>query len=534
MTLNVLIADDERWMRDTIAKSIDWDEYGFRILGKASDGLQAYEMILEQKPDIVLADIKMPGMDGITLLKRLKENGVETVFIFFSGYDKFEYAKDAINLGAMGYLLKPVDENELLTMLLKAKKYIEFEKQSREGKIQLVDLSERELDRKKAEVIRRLFEGSEFYDNTPQSIGIELVSDYFLVISLEIEGRVEIDNGDALKKTAQGTLALNTMCLDYFERAGMKTFVLNAQMGVEVLLNLKNFHEGSNQQKIIDTCEEIINTFRINIGQLVSIGIGYEVNGKQYIRESHRASLKALEQKLILGMGRVIDYKNVCINNINTVILDSTMEKKIIESFEKSDFTIADEIIEVVKTLMKSTVICVDDIKSFNYSLIELIYRLMNKSGIQTEKYCRNPHLLCDELNRCIDMVELFKEYQKLINESIQLVSDRKLNYYKKLADSVKKYIHEHYREDLSLESVATELSFHPNYISKIFKNEFKETFIDYVTNYRIELSKDLLKDIRNNVFDVADMVGYRNPKYFSKVFKKITGVTPVEYIRKK
>ena len=131
----------------------------------------------------------MPGMDGITLLKRLKENGVETVFIFFSGYDKFEYAKDAINLGAMGYLLKPVDENELLTMLLKAKKYIESEKQSREGKIQLVDLSERELDRKKAEVIRRLFEGSEFCDNTPQSIGIELVSDYFLVISLEIRGK---------------------------------------------------------------------------------------------------------------------------------------------------------------------------------------------------------------------------------------------------------------------------------------------------------------------------------------------------------
>ena len=116
---------------------------------------------------------------------------------------------------------------------------------------------------------------------------------------------MEIDSGDALKKTTQSTLALSTMCSDYFERAGMKTFVLNAQMGVEVLLNLKNFHEGSNQQKIIDTCEEIINTFRINIGQLISIGIGYEVNGKQYIRESHRASLKALEQKLILGMGRL-------------------------------------------------------------------------------------------------------------------------------------------------------------------------------------------------------------------------------------
>ena len=116
----------------------------------------------------------------------------------------------------------------------------------------------------------------------------------------------------------------------------------------------------------------------------------------------------------------------------------------------------------------------------------------------------------------------------------MQLLTDRGLNYYKKLADSVKRYIHEHYAENIGLESVASELAFHPNYISRIFKEEFEVNFIDYLTEYRITEAKELLRgDIKHNVNEIAGMVGYSNAKYFSKVFKKMVGVTPAEYIEK-
>jgi two-component system, response regulator YesN len=534
MGLSVLIVDDERWMRDTIAKSIDWEKHGLRVAGKASDGLQAYDLILELKPDIVLADIKMPGMDGITLLKRLKENGIELAMIFFSGYDSFEYAKDAINLGAMGYILKPVDERELLRMLLKAKEHLESERQRGEEKMHFADLSDRERDRKKAEYISGLLDGTVFAESNSNIPELEFVADSFMVISLEIDKYSELQRDAAVEKGSKLKLALGTICMDYFETTDINVFAVNTLKGVEILLNTQNCIEESNRGKVIETCERIINAFKLNMGCSITIGIGIAVTGKERIHESGMTSLKALGYKLLAGMGRVIDYRDVYESNISTVILDNRLEREIVESFEKYDFTVSDRIIERIKALMKASRLSVEDIRMFNYSLIELLYRLMNKSGLPTGNHCSNPHLVYDDMNRCENMEELFGKYTGFVNESLQLVSDRNLNYYKKLADNIKKFIHEHYKENISLESVAHELAFHPNYISRIFKEEFGENFIDYLTNYRIAVAKELLRDqMRHNVFEVAGMVGYSNPKYFSKVFKKVVGVTPAEYIGK-
>ncbi|MCL2034856.1 MAG: response regulator [Oscillospiraceae bacterium] len=128
--ISVLIADDEKWMRDTLLTSIEWEQHGFYIVGEAEDGTEAFGMIELYEPDIVLTDIQMPHLDGIALLEKAKGLGLDSIFIYFSGYDKFEYAKSALNLGAMGYILKPVDEDELLEMLLKAKALIKNEKET--------------------------------------------------------------------------------------------------------------------------------------------------------------------------------------------------------------------------------------------------------------------------------------------------------------------------------------------------------------------------------------------------------------------
>ena len=533
MDLSVLIVDDERWMRDTIEKSIDWELYGIRVAGKAVDGLQAYDMILALRPDIVLADIKMPGMDGIDLLRRVKENGMAPAFIFFSGYDRFEYAKDAVNLGAMGYILKPVDEHELLGILLKAKEHIESERQKSEAKTKLVDLSERENDRKKTEYIRRLLDGMNIGISGFQNTGLLFASNYFSVVLLEIDNYSDFEKTDTFKKGDKLKLALSTLCSDYFESEGIRMFADNSRKGFEILLNPVIPYESAEQHKLIEICEKIINTFKTSMGYSVTIGIGRAVSEIESIHLSYRKAVKALEHKILFGGGRVIEYRDIFDNGIRTIILDRRMEKDILESFEKTDFTISQKIIEQVAALINIEGFTIDDLREFNYNLIELVYRILNKAGISTETHCINAHLLYDELNRCEVIVELYKKYSLFINDCLQLVSNRNLNYYKKLADNIKKYIHDNYAKDISLESVAQDQAFHPNYISRIFKEEFGENFIDYLTNYRIAIARDLLKDIRNNVSDVSGMVGYSNPKYFSKVFKKITGITPMEYIGK-
>jgi two-component system response regulator YesN len=534
--ITVLVADDEKWMRDEISSSIDWETHGFMLLGEAGDGLEALEMIRQLKPDIVLADIQMPGLDGIELFRRVKDTGLSCVFIYFSGYDRFEYAKNAVNLGALGYILKPVDEKELLELLIKAKNCVLAERQERLYNEKLVDLSSRVLQQRHKDF---------FYNVMHKRIHLpDEVNEAVIKLELPLRGSLftlfncRIDN---LRALALGGLpnpaekfknVLGGLIADFLKKYGFHFYSVDYEVGSVAIVNYSTV-DCLVRDEIFRACEQISASFQAVTGATITIGIGNEVSEIGNIHQSFSESQKAIEQRLIAGRGTIIDISNVKKSLYRTVLLDPALQKNITEGIEKCDSQLADSVAYALQKTLKKGDVSIEDIRNFNYQFIEHVFRILSKVGGSPAGTFGNPHVLCDELDMCEDMDELVSKVKNILDAAIQAAIGFKSDYYIKLRGSVKKYIEEHYSGDISLESVAKEFKFHPNYLCKLFKDEIGVNFIDYITELRIEKSKELLADIRYTVYDVARKVGYNDAKYFTKVFKKVAGITPSEYMGK-
>lgn len=534
--ITVLVADDEKWMRDELSSSIDWESQGFKLLGEAGDGLEALEMIRQLKPDIVLADIQMPGLDGIELFRRVKDTGLNCAFIYFSGHDRFEYAKNAVNLGALGYILKPVDEKELLELLGKAKAFVIEERNKRLSDAKLADLSSHVIQQRQKEfldnILHNRINSPEEIKETVRKLELRLHGSLFTLFSCRIDGfRFLSDSGMAqspeeLKKT------LSRLISDILRKNGFHFYPVDLEEGIVAIVNYSSA-DGSVRKEILHSCSRISASFEGVAGTTVTIGVGNEVSGIESIQKSFSESGRAAENRLVFGKGRVIDISQISKNMIQTIILDTALRNIIADCIEKSDIRLAALVADTLKKAVGRGDTSLEDIRNFNYQFVEHVFSVLSKAGGSPAGILGNPHLLCDELDMCEDMEELASKVNGILRAAIQAAAGFKTDYYIKLMGSIKKYIEEHYTEDISLESVALEFKFHPNYLSKLFKDETGVNFIDYITGLKIGKARELLADIRYNVYDVAQKVGYKDAKYFTKVFKKVVGVTPSEYVGK-
>ena len=536
--ITVLVVDDEKWARDEIVSSVNWEAHGFRLLSEAGDGIEALTLIRQLNPDIVLADIQIPGIDGIELLRRSRESGNACVFIYFSGFDRFEYAKSAVNLGAIGYILKPVDEKELLELLLKAKELIEEERKKTQSHKLLMDLTADTLRKQRSEFIRRILQQAavpgEDLAGQLQTLDMRLAGAGFTAFSCEIDRYPRVLEKYGKDQVRQYGRKLQELFHQMLAGAGVHFYLDASDKGVDGVINYCSGDMAA-RKNLLEACEKIIEVFaKEPPGLTVTIGIGKEVTGLENIHASFVNAGEGLERRIIAGGCRVIEPGPEISLKIKTVILDPPMLRDITECLEKGGPELADRIVGRVKERIQSGGITVGDIRSFNYHFVEAVFNLLVKVGGSPEELLGNPRVLCDEMDLCEDADSLAEKINATLQAGIGFVKEFNQNYHNKLLGSVKKYIDAHYMKDISLESIAQEFKFHPNYLSKLFKEETGQNFIEYLTFIRISKGKELLADLRHNVLDVALMVGYKDAKYFTKVFKKVVGVTPSEYIGKK
>lgn len=348
--IKVVLVDDEKMIRDGLAYTMPWAEMGVEVAGTASNGEAALEFIREKKPHVVLTDIKMPIMDGLELLKAVKEEIPSTRVIILSGYDEFSYAQQALKYGASDYLIKPVDAVELRKVMEK-----------------LIDSFQEEL-----------------LEDLPK-----------LDLQNEIQSIVEP--------------YINAILLGNFQAAAVQI------------------------NKIFES-----QTFREPLGK------------------SHK--------------------------------------KQVVE-------------------------------------IVDRIFRVLKEDGIEIED-----KLHMDFLNSCRSLVSItepseMKDWMYRFTEKITgLVEEKKDNSCHMLIRKAVEYIENHYNEDLSVRKVADEVHLNADYFSHLFKKIRKESFTDYLNRVRVEKAKKLMSEHIYKLYEISDMVGYSDYKYFSSIFKKYVGVSPIEY----
>ncbi|RKI86452.1 response regulator [bacterium 1xD42-87] len=535
--LKVFLVEDESIVREGLRDNIPWQQYGYEFVGEASDGEMALPLIQKTKPDVLLTDIKMPFMDGLSLSKLVHQEFPEMKIIIISGYDDFEYARGAILVGAEQYLLKPITRAALQKALAELKTKIETEREQKNYQEKFQSEAREYEQFSRTDFFVKVFEGrmpvQDMYEEAAKlSLKINAPCYNILLFSLQ-EKRTAEDRGTE----SEGFARKREELLHYFIRYPENlVFRWNVNTyGVLIKGSAAQMQElGArcleNVDRICHPAEELLDWY-VALGEPVE---RLSLLAECYSKANHLFAYRFLRPQLhvftVETMGRIVPEKEEggSIRDIDP----AKMEAELIRDFllqgardEVADF-VENYLLAVGEALQSAMFrnyltlhvyfAAVSYVESLGCGREELL-QLLNDGGLTPEgQYDVEalPDYLCGLIERAMELRDRESDNQS-----------------KHILKKALTYIEENYsQESLSLNSVAGEVNVSANYFSAIFSRAMQVTFVEYVTGKRMDKAKRLLRQTQMHTGEIAMEVGYKDPHYFSFVFKKTQGCTPREY----
>ena len=523
---SVFAVDDEPIVLEGIRSKIDWEGSGFTFAGEATDGEIALSMIHEIKPDILVTDIKMPFMDGLQLAEAIKRTQPWIKIIILSGHDEFDYAKKAISIGIEEYLLKPFTPEELLASLNKAAAQIDKERK------QLSDISRLRDELKssealiKKEFLNNLVHGSEEMSTALQKsseLGLNLISRYYKVLISRINSR----SGNT--ETQQEACSL----LNSYSTAISEAVSFFHHSNLLVCI-----FKGSTQEELDDNtfraAETIAHIATKNEDCIVLTAIGKTVEHLSQLSISYEDAKKILQAGNISKENRIISSEDIS-DNENTngdTLLNFEEGDPLVDKLKYAAKGDIQKIIEDSMELIKKNP---DQFSVFaSYLLVDLIFavsKLVEKLGGNIKEL--NPDILQRKFidDAVSDEARFTKTLEQVLNFALEFRDSKMTGKYGSVILKAKQFIEENYADqNTTLTTVAEAVCLSPNHFSTIFSQECKTTFIEYLTNVRLENAKRLMRETDMKGYDIAYECGFSDPHYFSYIFKKNTGLSPREY----
>lgn len=520
--MKVIIADDEIQIRKGFRMKVDWEEEGFQIAGEASNGKEALELLGEMDIDLVLTDMRMPIMDGLELAKRCQQEFPNVKVIVLSGYSDFELVRGSMKEGVKDYLLKPVAPDELVESLQKIRKEIETERQKQVETAQMRQL-----------VLSQLQEVQEQYL-------LYLVKEEWLELNLVIERLRQLQLEQLVNKNAVVQFVTVEIRESFGNPNRLKELWLPFQMLCKEIskehIGTYSFYDPSYANMVhfliridLNNPSNLVESLQRNVKRLLNletvIGIGNVVTGLANFKTGYISSLLAWSQSQLGSQSQVID---AAITKEEAFEFSPDFERKLTNAIENASF---EAFRENIHSLLQGD--GNQSILSFSFAanrVLFLLGSLAKKYDIETndiQKNIWNCQQSIWELNSQSKVLENLLHLAQLIIEKVRLArfSNGKL-----IVDSVRNYLDQHYASEISL-TLLSEL-FHINsaHLSETFKNYVGQNFSDYLVKIRMDKAQQFLRDKQLKIIDVANLVGFSNSGYFSTVFKKHVGQTPVEF----
>ena len=534
--IKVFLVEDEMVIRRGIKNSIDWEKEGYIFCGEASDGELAYPMIIKEKPDILITDIRMPFMDGLELCKLVKEELPNIKILILSGYDEFDYAKEAIRLGVTEYLLKPISSGKLLEALNGVSESIRREKEDKDLVRKYMEEMRENTEHEKQKFFEQMIAG-----NLSMADALETGKKYEMNLSAGMYnlllfrftlGKENRKSGELLGE-AEYAIKKLTERLEY---------VFEFQRGVEgwaFLLMADNEEQMSERVKELSKdLEEIMK----NYSTIAYFGgIGQPVARLRELEESFREAERALAARFTMELNRIISVEDIRmaqnVDTLDDIEITSFGEiektRTMLEKFLNNGAE--DEIDEFVDVYINE--LPEENLKSVlmrQYIIMDAYIVMMSFcekiEGIEGEMQAQSEEL--KNSMKTIQTLEEIKNYIRMLLKKIigvrDTISGRR---YSDIIEIAKDQIRKTYMSDeISLNTIAAEVGMSPSYFSSIFSKEMGKTFVEYLTEIRMDRAKELLMCSSMKTSEIGYEVGYKDPHYFSYIFKKTQNCTPKEF----
>ncbi|WP_256758834.1 response regulator transcription factor [Cohnella sp. WQ 127256] len=512
----VILVDDEIFARKGLMVLIPWEKYGYEIIGEADDGEEALHLIEQLAPDLVITDIRMPVLDGLELIQTVrKRNGKSTKFIIVSGYGDFKYAQHAVRFGVQDYLLKPIDEIELIDTLERIAKEID----STPGWSQV---DNRVIQ---ASMFEKLLSGQmddKGLSEAAQSLGLpkDKPLRYF---ALELnDAPTALNEAERVKRVEQAKEAAEAILARHIQ--GKEPFLYARSLSELGFLAFVTGAEGAGR-----LAEELVRTVSGKIEGVLRVYVGEVSPSLALIRNSYLTALDAMEHKY------VFDTKNVTLHEeTKSVVLqvkeiEPAIYSGLIESLELHD---GDKMLMFVTRMFAAFQEQSYSPESITASISRCVHgitrviqtMLGNESAIGTLKPIMHWH---HEPRTLQGIKRLFVDF---LSECADYITALRSSKGKGEIGKIKQYIEIHYNENMSLKSISKRFYMNPVYLGQLFKKTYGVYFNEFLLHIRIDEAKKQLRQTNQKVYEIAANVGFGNADYFVSQFEKVEGKTPTEY----
>ncbi|MBZ4646897.1 MAG: hypothetical protein JG777_2386 [Clostridia bacterium] len=531
MLYRLLVADDEQIVLDSIKFIIEKNFKDIVMAEIARSGREAIEKAEEIKPDIIFMDIKMPGINGIEAIREIKSRCSNTLFVIITAYEQFDFAKEAVNLGVIQYLLKPVNREKIIETVRNTIKMIDREREKRKKELEL---------KEKIESILPVLEHGFIYSILlfdDHSKELEVYKGIFEINEMggyimTVEFGEEDDSGNIGNKI--GLSVKSQSFYPYFRdiiKCRCRCLVGPIMLNRIVIFIPSDFTGDEYFQRLeaLSIGDYILDKISEKLDADICIGIGRSYKGLENLSCSYKESLKAIRHAKSKETVHIMDVPVE--GKINPAY--PLLKEKVL--LEKAYIGDASECIQAFEFIFDWLVTeygnSIQNIKNKLIELMVLLYRLAWDYGAEENEFINRRHYL-DEMLEFEELSKLkiwCRERIEYIVRSISSIREKKIN---SLILKARDYIDKNFKSEITLEDVSREVNVSPHYFSRLFKEETGENFIEYLTSVRIQKAKELLENECISVKEICYQVGYGDPNYFSRIFKKVVGITPTDYKR--
>ena len=529
----ILFVDDEPLIREGVCENVKWGELGYELAGVCENGREACEFLKSHQVDVVMTDICMPFMDGMELSALIRKEYPRIKVLILSGYDDFEYAKKAIKYGVEEYLLKPITSYEMGEVLTELKAKMDKERQHMEKQEEVSSTYRKGQLLLYSEALLHTITGTKTEEECRrerEAVGIVLPDGWYMagVVGLCIYmGHYEL-NEERRKESALMAFIVYNVSSELMKKYQMGEACQGKDYRVFLLFAAQKSEE--TEKRILAVCNEIIETVHQMMGLTVNVALGSWQQELKSLYRSYEDAENALLMQYTAGENCVIDSK------------DQLFARDLRPQFDK----ITDNCTRHVREHALNKID--DDIREFSQYLCTSGYKRQAAVEVILTVKVKTDRLLMtlgfekevgkdveEEIRKAPLMTEALTVLTAFLKEAAECLDRLGGSGLKSCAYQAYEYIGQHYADsDLSLQEVCNYLGVSTSRFSNIFKQTFGATFVDVVTNVRMEKAKELLavSDLKN--YEIAEKVGFSDPHYFSIAFKKATGKTPTQYAKER
>ncbi len=510
---NILLTDDEQIVIDSLSFIINKNFESQVNLFTALSGTEAIEFVTKENVDIIFMDINMPGLNGLDTVSCIKKIKPEIVIIMLSAFDRFQYAQEAMNLGAFKYITKPVNRNVVIQTIRSAMDYID----NKVGKLN----EDKELH-KKLDLVSPMIESEFIYSSlftSDANFEIKKYLDYFnlkntfLCFCFEIPN-INSENQYQTYEKTRDLIKEQINCL-------VSSFIMNRIIVFYPLEDKDDTEQQSNEQ-----IKKVFSLMNYKISSKIRLGVSRIYDDWKLIKSAYKEAISCLNQTDAEG-GIAFAEQVLVLTQKNQ---DNTIEfkKQLISRFRQGDSTGVKSFLDLYSSQLISAKVDLDKIKNSFFDILVTArnYATEINENFYSESFDNAFSVICNEND-----VLMLKDYlQKTLLEYMTVIITARTQNENPIIKKVCDYINENIAENISLEQMAQYVNVSSFYLSKLFKEEKGVTFINFLSDKRLEKSRLMLKNTEKSIKEITAETGYNDQNYFSRLFKNKFGVSPTEY----